>query len=312
MFITARTLRATRGVPSVQPFAFNPKVGQSRGAIVLSEPIVLDITAPIQVTAINGWVSVGGGTHVTQATVNPGDSLQAVVYTDGNGGVVSEVTVVAGSQQAVFSATTYLAGSITLAWTGKYVYVGRAGLGTYDHTVPAGVTAITVEWVNGGAGGGGSQSSSYGGGGGGGGGWGRATMDISAVDPATGFGVSVGKGGNGGTYSQTQGQGGGLCVFTNDQSSLYSSQSSSYGGSRGTTSSGGSGGNYGSVSGAQWRSNGQSGTSGSSGSAGAGGASGTHTGRTLASTYGRGGNGAKAPSGTGQAGTHGAVKISWT
>lgn len=130
--------------------------------------------------------------------------------------------------------------------------------GTYNFTVPAGVTSLSVEcWGGGGGGGGGA----YGGGGGGG----EYAADTVTVTPGNSYTYVVGAGGAGGT-SGSNGTSGGNSTF--DSTSVVA-----HGGSRGTTGSPGSGGSGGSGSSNTTHHNGGAGASGTSSSVGGGGGS---------------------------------------
>jgi hypothetical protein len=83
--------------------------------------------------------------------------------------------------------------------------------GTYNWTVPPGITSICIEVWSGGGGGGGA---SYGGLAGGGGGGGYAYQCFTVV-PGTTYSVNVGSGGTAGTSVSTDGTSGGNSSFGN-------------------------------------------------------------------------------------------------
>ncbi|MFZ4059305.1 MAG: hypothetical protein ACOYKE_14275, partial [Ferruginibacter sp.] len=198
--------------------------------------------------------------------------------------------------------------------------------GTY--TVPAGVTAITVEcW---GAGGGGSNITGTGrrGGGGGGGAYARS---ILTVVPGTAISVSVGTGGNGSLAGSNTVFGASLVVAKGGEGGLNNGATGGVGGSTaasigtikyaggngasgGLVISGGGGGCAGSNGSGGNALNGTGGTgSATGGGSGANGVSGSLNGIN-GNVYGGGGSGAVTNSGTdrtGGAGEKGMVIITW-
>ncbi|MDD3892086.1 MAG: hypothetical protein PHE03_07260, partial [Bacteroidales bacterium] len=150
--------------------------------------------------------------------------------------------------------------------------------GTYDFTVPAGVTEITVEVWGAGGGGGGSSQNNQGGSGGGGGGY---ALRIISVTPGQSIPFTVGAGGTAGGANNGTGGNGKQSVF---YSTLTANGGTGGGGNRGDIGEGGT------ATGGSVNTTGDSGikgtNSGGNGGAGAnGGAGGT------GNTNGAGGNG---------------------
>ncbi|MEV5240089.1 glycine-rich domain-containing protein [Streptomyces cinnamoneus] len=108
-------------------------------------------------------------------------------------------TVVAGLLMGVLPAATAAAGPVQMAAAKRKVFLPHKSRVWQIFTVPAGVTALTIDAVGGGGGGGaGTWTSSYDGGQGGGAG--AVVRCQVAVRPRMAIAVQVGYGGNGGPH----------------------------------------------------------------------------------------------------------------
>jgi hypothetical protein len=201
-----------------------------------------------------------------------------------------------GAASAYYDGTAYVMGG---GCTSGGDFESYTEGGSYNYTVPAGISSITIKaWGAGGGGGGGGSSGS--GGDGGGGGYGESTVNVS---PGQSVNIIVGYGGGGGTGaspSASGGGGGGYTRVTVNGSTVLTvgSGAGGGGGDNSSSTSGGQGGAGGGATGQNGgaSSNANGGTAGST-SGGGGGSGGTNGANGSSLSGGGGANGNSASTG---------------